>query len=333
MKKVLVTGATGGLGRNAVEHLLRRGIDVKASGRKLAIGAQLQQLGAEFHPLDLGTADLKTMAPVLDGVDCVWHCAALSAPWGRAADFEAANVRATEILLQAAARSGVKHFIHVSTPALYFDFRHHLDIPESYRPRRYVNHYAASKARAEESVQKAVIEHVGMRQIILRPRAIFGPHDQALLPRLEQLLTRQDGRLPLPRGGRTLLDLTYVGNVVQAMELTSQTPGLLSGSVYNITNGDPQPLGEVLSDLFRALARPCRIRSVPPWILSTAATLMEAASSVTGREPRLTRYSVGALSYDMTLDISKARRELGYQPAIPMAEALRLTADWRLSHG
>ena len=78
--------------------------------------------------------------------------------------------------------------------------------------------------------------------IILRPRGLFGAHDRVIIPRLLRQLEADRGVLRLPRGGEALLDLTWVGNVVHAMRLATDTPGLISGEAFNITNHEPQRL-------------------------------------------------------------------------------------------
>lgn len=334
MKRVLLTGATGGLGRNAASALLARGVAVRATGRNRAAGAALAAEGAEFIALDLATASPLEVDALMGGVDAVWHCAALSSPWGATESFEGANVRATEYLLGAAGRMGVTRFVHISTPAIYFDYRDHLDVREDYRPATYVNAYAATKARAEELVHKAVGLFPGMRCVILRPRAIFGPHDQVLVPRLQRVLQERGGTLPLARGGRVTLDLTYVDNVVHAMWLASTTPALVSGDAFNITNHEPAYLADVLRELFeRQLGLPFAIRSVPYPVLALAARCMEFFARRSGREPAMTAYSAGAISFDMTLDNARARTVLGYRPQVGLAEGLRRTAAWLRANG
>jgi nucleoside-diphosphate-sugar epimerase len=211
-------------------------------------------------------------------------------------------------LLQAAGRAEVPRFVHISTPALYFNYRAQLGVKESFRPAAYVNHYARSKAEAEACVQNAVSAFQHMHCSILRPRAIFGPHDQVLLPRIARVLRHRDGRLPLPHGGRVTLDLTYAGNVVQAMWLATTVNGMPSGSVFNITNQEPVLLRDVLTTLFTdRLQWPFRIVNVPYPVMAAAARGMEALARITQKEPVLTGYSVGALAFDMTLDNSRAR--------------------------
>lgn len=327
MTRYLVTGATGGLGRNAVEALLAAGNRVRATGRDRAAGTGLAGAGAEFVPLDLAHADSAALAPLLDGVDIVWHCAALTSPWGPRADFVRANVDATRTLAAAAAAAGAARFIYVSTPAVYFDFRHRYDVREEDLAATPVNHYAATKLQAESFVRAAGTVSA-MRCAILRPRAIFGPHDRVLMPRLLDLHRRFCGTLPLPRGGRTVLDITYVDNVVHALQCASDARLPAGAPVYNISNGDPVELRDVVVRLFGALGRRHRIADVPYPLMACAAHVAERLAAVRRKAPPLTTYGIGALAFDMTLDIGRARAELGYAPPVGVVAGVQRTAAW-----
>ena len=334
MSRFLVTGATGGLGRNAVRLLQERGVAVRACGRNLDAGRALQREGAHFVALDLARCTDGEMDALVAGVETVWHCAALSSPWGAEADFMAANVTATRRLLDAAARAGVGNFVHISTPAIYFDYRDRADVPESFRPAAFVNAYARTKALAELEVQRGVQQHPAMRCAILRPRAIFGPHDQVLMPRLARVLDARGGRLPLPRGGAARIDVTYVDNVVHAMWLASTNAALPSGSVFNVTNQEPAQLKDILQRLFGdAMGQPFRIVALPYPLMAAIARAMQFAARFTGKEPALTPYSVGAIGFDMTLDNTHAQQLLGYRPLVTLSDGIARTAAWMKQHG
>ncbi|CAI0744385.1 NAD-dependent epimerase/dehydratase family protein [Serratia entomophila] len=327
--KVLVTGATSGLGRNAAQWLLEAGHQVRATGRDRHAGEALRQLGAEFSPLDLAEATAEQCRQLVNGCDWVWHCAAKSAPWGSKAEFYQANVAATEKLAEAAGRCGVRRFVHISTPAVYFDFRPHQDIEETYRARRFANHYAASKYAAEQQLRARVPRYPQTAYVILRPRGLFGPHDRVIVPRLLRQLDRDRGVLRLPGGGKALLDLTFVLNVVHAMDLASRQRQLPSGAAYNITNHQPQRLADMLDSLLRGqLGLRYRLQAVPYPLLHLLAGGLELAARFTGKEPLLTRYSVAAVHYDMTLSRVRAVEELGYRPRYSMEEGIHLTGEW-----
>ncbi|MHC9015923.1 NAD-dependent epimerase/dehydratase family protein [Stenotrophomonas bentonitica] len=330
--RLLITGATSGLGRVAAETMLAEGIEVRATGRDPVAGAALRSMGAEFIAADLPTLPREAWHRLLSGMDVVWHCAALSSPWGSSADFHAINVVATQELLDAAGECGVARFVHVSTPGLYFDRRHHLDVEESWRATRFANDYVYTKALAEDAVQASTLRYPHTRFVILRPRALFGPHDRAVLPRLMHLVRRGHGVLWLPRGGAALQDVTYTGNVVHAMRLAG-TADVASGRVYNITNQQPIRLCDLIVGLFSGLQERIDIRPVPYALLRGLASAMELTSAMTGREPLLTRYGAGVLNFDMTLSARLAQQELGYLPPISLDTGVALAADWFLCNG
>lgn len=332
--RILVTGATSGLGRNAVQHLLESGVDVVATGRNRAEGERLKRLGASFVPLDLASASPDEGIRLMAGCDAVWHCAAKSSPWGTPSEFYLANVQATRVLAQAAGQVGVPRFVHISTPAVYFDFQNHYDVPETARARVFSSHYASSKYAAERAIADAAACFRATTFIILRPRGLFGPHDNVILPRLLRQIRRDGGVLRLPRGGEALLDLTFVHNVVDAMTLATHKETLQSGSIFNVTNHHPRRLRTMLDALLRQqLGLRYTVKSVPWPLLSLAARAMELAGTCANKEPPITRYSAGTVCFDMTLSAQKAIEILGYQPRFSMAQGIALTGEWLRTHG
>lgn len=210
--KIIVTGATGFLGKKVAERLKREGHQPIAVGRNHTAGQQLINAGVPFIPTDLSNLS-QTLRVFSDcgNVDAVIHCAALSSPWGKYADFYDANVKGTDHLIKACRLCTIQRFIHISTPSLYFNYESRLLIKESDAlPSTMVNSYAATKKIAEEIVLGSNVPSV-----ILRPRGIFGPGDTALFPRLLRSLSR----LPLIEGGNAWMDITYVDNVVDAILL------------------------------------------------------------------------------------------------------------------
>ncbi len=153
--KVLVTGATSGLGRNAVEYLRNKGISVRATGRNEAMGKLLSKMGAEFIPADLTELVSSQAKVMLAGIDTLWHCSSFTSPWGTQQAFDLANVRATRRLGEWSVAWGVRNFVHISSPSLYFDYHHHRDIQEDFRPHRFANEFARSKAASEEVINPA----------------------------------------------------------------------------------------------------------------------------------------------------------------------------------
>lgn len=331
--RVLVTGGTGFLGRHIVWRLGKLGDEVVFTGRdrhhaSVVLAGFDDTLGrARFVEVSHGTpAAARTLAEAARDVDAIVHCAALSAPWGRREVFERANIASTREVLGACETREIRRLVHISTPSLYFDFRDHVNIREDEPLPRPVNTYARTKGIAEQLVMRAEIETV----IALRPRAIFGPWDTTLLPRL--LRIARQTRLPLMRGGTSLLDLTYVDNVVDATMLALGAGP--ARATFNISNGEPMTVLALFNALASAFDFEPRFRRVPYPLVATVAALLEAyAAFAPDWEPPLTRYSAGLLAYSQTLDLTQAREVLGYVPRVSLADGLHRTAAWFAEQG
>lgn len=316
--KILITGATGFLGRHAAERLNSLGFKVRGMGRNPGIGALLEKQGIEFCKGHL--EDPNFVVEACAAMDFVLHCGALSAPWGRAADFYQANVLGTRHVISGCLKHGIKRLVHISTPSLYFDYRDRLNISESaLLPLRPCNHYAATKRLAEQEIDQAA----GLDVITLRPRGIFGPGDQTILPRIIE--ANRQRRLPLFGQGKALIDMTYVGNVVDAMLLCIKASKQASRKKYNITNGEPWAIGDLLMALFQKIGEPFLPNLVPYPLAYGLAWMMETFFQ---KEPPFTRYTLSLLAKSQTLNIQAARDELGYCPRINMEEGIALFANW-----
>jgi 2-alkyl-3-oxoalkanoate reductase len=303
---ILVTGATGCLGGATVRRLVAAGHAVTASGRNPAKGAELAADGVTFSPADL--TDQPTMEALAARHSVIIHSGGLSSAWGRREDFIRANVGPTRVLVQAA-RSAGSRLIFVSSPSIYFDFTDRYDIDSDAPPAaRPVNAYAESKLLAEGLVREA--SKSGLDAAIIRPRAIFGANDSALMPRLLRAAAR--GRIPLIDGGRALLDMSYVDNVADVLIAAALHPAPLRGRSYNVSN---VPIGFSLA--------------------YAAAAAMEAAAYLrpSRPEPVLTRYTVGVLGRSQTLAIDRAKNELGWAPRIALRDGIERTLSaWRSAH-
>ena len=322
---MLVTGATGFLGQALARRLHSQQADVSALGRNPAVLAQLEREG--MRPVRADLADGEAIRAACRGQEMVFHVGALSAPWGKAQDFYDSNVLGTQNVIAGCETHGVQRLVHVSTPSIYFGINSLVNVAEGAPlPARPVNEYARTKLQAEVAVDKAFEQ--GLPVITIRPRAIFGPGDTTILPRLIARL--KTGRLPIIGDGRNLIDMTYVENVVDALLLCATSSAATLGKKYNITNDEPTAIWPLIEKLCVALGYPYPKRHIPYPVADGAAALLEAVYRLLpGQpEPPLTRYSVALLAKNTTLDISAARRELGYQPRVSVEEGFQHFVDW-----
>jgi nucleoside-diphosphate-sugar epimerase len=316
--RVLVTGATGFLGRRLVAALVEQGHQVRVLVRNPGADTGAIVNGAEIWRGDL--CDPMTVIAACEGMEVAQHAGALSSPWGPKSEFYATNVGGTQAVIDGCQRQGVRRLIYVSSPSVVFDGQdqHNLTEAAPY-PATSVSVYSHTKKLGEDLVNAA---SGGLETVILRPKAIFGPGDRALLPRL--LATARTGRLPVIGDGRNLVDLTCVDNVVEAVRL-AMTADAAVGKTYHITNDEHALLWHQVRRILQELKLPPpRLRISLPTALA-AAGVMEKVARVTGREPTLTRYSALILARTQTYNIAAAKRDLGYRPLVSLEEGIEQT--------
>ena len=325
--KILVTGGTGFLGRHLVWRLAALGHQVIFTGRQAAAAKEVISLSpATVHwvPIQHGEANaIKLMIDATEGADAIVHTAALSSPWGKRDDFVKANVESTREVLAACEKNCIQRLVHISTPSVYFEFKDKLAVPENSPQPCPINDYVATKAEAE----KLVLDSTIPQRIILRPKAIFGPWDQTLMPRILRVI--KEGAVPLIRGGNAMLDVTYVDNLVDAILLSLAKELKNPVAIYNVTNGEPQKLTDLFNALSTEFRLPLKTKKLPWWLVKTLATVLEGwAKIVSGKEPKITCYGAGVLTFSQTLDISAIQKDLGYQPKIKFMDAIKEYSRW-----
>jgi nucleoside-diphosphate-sugar epimerase len=317
--RVLVTGGTGFLGRHLVDALVARGHRVRVLGRNARTCQQLTAGGVEVRRADI--RDAAAVASACEGMEAVFHVAALSAAWGMSADFHSINVDGTRHVIAGCLTHQVGRLIHVSSPSVVFRGRDlHAATETAPYPRHHLALYCLTKKLAEIKVHEAARR--GLATVILRPKAIFGPGDTSLLPRL--LAAARQGRLPQVGSGENRVDLTYVDNVVHALLLALEALQAV-GKTYTITNGEHVLLWPLIRTILRRLGIDARLRPLPYWVVYALAAGMELRATLFGQEPLLTRYTTAILGRTQTYEISAARRDLGYSPIVSVAEGVERT--------
>ena len=325
MKKIQITGATGFLGSRLVEIMSTiKGLEILATGRTLKTQNISKKSNLKYILGNL--EDTKFVDSLVKGVDTIIHTAALSSQMGNPKDFQRANVEATKHLLKAAKANKIKKFIFISSPSVYFRFKHQLELKESDTLPKPVNSYAYSKREAEKLVQSSKIPY-----IILRPRALIGRGDKVIMPRI--LRAHREGRLMRMGDETNRVDITPVSNVVDAIILALDADKKAVNQIYNISNGKPELLWPVLDKLLSQLQLPRPTKQISLKLVLVVAKLMELhAKWINGyREPALTVYGVGTLTMSFGMDISKAKKLLGYHPNQSVQEALNEFVEWYTS--
>ena len=195
----------------------------------------------------------------------------------------------TERLLASAQVTGCDAFVFVSSPSIYADFKDQEGLTEDSPPTlRPLNAYARTKLVAERQVLAA--DRPGFRTISIRPRALIGPDDAVLLPRILEMVRR--GRLPVLRGGVARIDLTDVRDAAKALVLTDQNREAVGGRPINISGGQPIRILELAERLCEVLQVRPRLIPVPMAPMRVLASVSETVCGAwPGRpEPKITPY-------------------------------------------
>ena len=322
----LVTGGGGFLGLAVVEQLLARGDRVRSLARGAYPG--LAALGVEVLRGDL--RDAQVVGQACAGCDVVFHVAAKAGIWGRYAAYHEPNVRGTQNVLAACQEQGVHRLVYTSSPSVVFDGRSMEGVDESVPyPQRQHSHYAATKALGEQAVLAA--NGTTLRTLALRPHLIWGPRDNHLVPRIVR--QGRAGTLRRVGDGTNKVDTTYIDNAARAHLLAADalaTNPRAAGRPFFISQGEPMALSEIIDGILAAAGLPPLTRSVPQGVAWSAGAILEAAYAVLRLkgEPRMTRFVARELATAHWFDITAARTELGYEPAISITEGLHRLEAW-----
>lgn len=332
--KALVTGGGGFLGKAIVKMLINRGDDVVVLGR--SDYPDVKALGAATVKGDV--ADLAVVKDACEGKDVVFHVAAKAGIWGKAADYDAANVDGTQNVIDACLARAVPVLVHTSSPSVTFDGGDAIGADETLPyPKTHLYDYGRTKAEAERRVlaANASAHKKGPGVLLttaLRPHLIYGPGDPHLLPRF--VSRHKQGRLRIVGDGTNKVDVTFVDNGAHAHLLAAdalQRPNPKNaGRAYFISDGVPVVPWEWLNRIFTGLGLPTLRSSVPYPVARGVGAVMETAwraFDLKG-EPPMTRFVAAQLGTSHHYSLKNAREHIGYEPLVDVDTALAKTIPW-----
>ena len=244
------------------------------------------------------------------------HCGAAVADGGSHARAWVVNVEGTRAVRETFPEA---RFVHVSSGSVYDPRTPSVTATEAEAPAHgYVNAYGSTKAAAERYLTADAAREDRGCVIVLRPHAVYGPGDTTLLPRLESAAV--GGWLPIPGGGKVRQHLTHIDTLartVRAALAADVGPEVAAGRplVANVADARPVDLDETLELLMFARFRPVQVVGIPIRLARALAWAGEHVSRWTGREPRLSRYTISHLAMERTYDLTVLRERLGVDPA------------------
>ncbi|WP_460689420.1 NAD-dependent epimerase/dehydratase family protein [Nesterenkonia suensis] len=329
--RVLLTGASGLLGRSVARRLTETGYEVTTLQRSPS-----QVDGARDVRGSL--TDRAVVAEAMAGQDAVIHMAAKVSVSGSAQDFVDINIHGTENILDAAEAASVEHVLHVSSPSVAHAgaslVGEGAGAPD---PEGAAGHYARTKAEAELLVQARAA--AGLKVLIVRPHLVWGPGDGQLTRRIVD--RARSRRLPLIGSGAALVDTLYIDNAVDAFTAGLRRLPSIHGKRLVLTNGEPRPIGELIMGIAAAGGAPRPRLRITPGLAKAAGLAVEKAWGLAERavgefadEPPMTKFLAEQLSTAHWFDQRETREALDWTPAVSIDEGLaRLAKHVRRTGG
>jgi nucleoside-diphosphate-sugar epimerase len=324
--KVLVTGATGFTGAHLARGLKARGADVTAMIRDTARAADLQRDGIALVRGDLAFPETVSAA-LAGGFDVVYNVAAEYRQAGLPDSvYEQVNAIAVGQLIDSSAAAGVRRVVHCSTVGVHGDVEHPPAGEEA--PLRPGDVYQASKLKGEQIARDAAAR-TGVEVVIARPSGIYGPGDRRLLKLFRGVARR---RFVILGNGRIFYHLTYIDDLVEGLRLCGEVPRA-AGRTYILAGGDVPTLNDLAALIADEAHVPPPRWHFPVWPVWLAGAACESVCAPFGIEPPLYRRRVDFFTKSRAFDITRARDELGFNPAVTLRDGIRRTLEWYRQHG
>ena len=302
--RAFVTGGGGFIGRHVVHRLLGTGAEVRAIARSDTSAERLRRAGCEVVIGDVLDASL--LADALGEIDVVYHLAGdyrVGISEAERPAMEAANVTATERVLDAAIAAGVGRVVHVSTINAFGDTGYRV-VDETFerpRPYRYVSFYDETKHRAHLAAHERIA--AGAPVLIAMPGGVYGPGDHSSLGGVLDQAAR--GKLSSLTFGDLGMNMAHVEDIAAGVVLVGERGRI--GDAY-VLGGELTTLAELVRRVAAVTwQRPPRL-STPTWALRAASPIVKLLGRDLGE---LVSASAGVTYWATD---AKARAELGYAP-------------------
>jgi nucleoside-diphosphate-sugar epimerase len=321
--KILLTGATGFIGSHFLRHLSKRH-EVVALARNREGGARAESMGAsQVVFADITNPNFISGLP--EGIDLLCHCAGILGKWNvPRSTYMGVHVNGTDHLLKACQDKKIKRVLYLSSAGvLGAASRQPGNEKSGYRP---TNVYEWAKVEAEKNVLKFKREH-GLDITVLRPEFVYGEGNMHILGLFKMI---KAGKFFLINGGRGLLHPTYIGDLIQALDLViSSVP---KSDIYMVAGERALTVREFVTIIAGLLNVPAPKLSVPLWVANRIAFLSELMAKIFHFDPILTHSRVDFFTAHRAYNTGLISSELGYRPG-KLEEGLLRTLRWYIENG
>jgi len=313
MNSILVTGATGFVGRYFCAGLVADGWLVRGAVRS---DKDPQRLPPGVEPAIVGSIGPDTeWSQALAGVDIVVHLAArvhvmADSVADPLTEYRLVNTAGTERLAREAARAGVKRLVFLSSIKVNGEETTEPLTHES--PTNPSDPYGVSKWEAEQALRR-IEDETGLEVVVVRPPLVYGPGVKANFLSMMRVVQRG---VFLPLGSvSNRRSLVFLGNLADALAVCATHP-VAAGKTYFVSDGDDVSTPELVRRVARCLGKPARLFPCPP-------SLVRLAGRMSGKKAAIDR-----LLCSLVVDSGKIRQDLGWQPPFTLEEGLRVTGEW-----
>lgn len=318
-RRVFITGANGFIGRALAARYRAEGAEI--AGVDFAADPTWNVVAGDVRDIEKWRAHLQ-------GSDLVIHTAAVVSVVAPMRDAWNVNCQGTRQLLTACREAGVRRFVHLSSVAAFgFEFPDGVD--ESWPLITNGNSYTDTKITGEHLVLAA---HAAQELdcTIVRPGDVYGPGSRpwVILP----IEAMKKGQFRLPAGGRGIFSPVYIDDLVDGTVLAAgRSEG--AGQIFTIGGGPGVTCAEFFGHHWRWLGKSGPIPALPRGLDVFLAELVGRLARLAGKPIEMGRGTIGLLSRPGSYSIAKARRLLGYEPKVGLAEGMRRSEEWVKSKG
>jgi len=317
---ILVTGATGFTGTALTQRLVKGGHCVRIIVRNQ--NKVEPELANKLEVIQGSITDENIVKGALEGIEAVIHTAAVYREPGLTDNvYWDVHVKATENLLKYSLKTGVKRFVHVSTGGVHG----HIENPPANEDYRFAPGDIYQRTKLEGEIKaREFSRNTVLPVVIIRPSPIYGPGDMRLLKLFK--LAKMKYTL-LPGKGEIFYHMVYIDDLIDAFILALEKDSAI-GETFIIGGNETLSLNQLLDLISDTLNYTKSKVHLPTLPFKIAGIICEKICIPFKIDPPIYPRRVDFFTKSRSFNIDKAKKILGYNPHMSLAEGIRKTADW-----